>query len=71
MREYVRGMLDTSITAESMLVMSLLSDAQELIAMGEPRRAIDLLNVAKVAIDMSLGERDEHGRHETTGKRYE
>lgn len=69
-QEYIRRVLDEGHTPESMLAMSLASDAQELIARGMLREASELLNDIKYIIQLSLGERDEHGRHEITGIRF-
>lgn len=59
----VLKMADNNLMPISLLVMSMLSDAQEMMARGMTGEANEVLNNAKIIIDARLAHKDEHGRH--------
>jgi hypothetical protein len=62
-KQEVLQMADNSLMPHSLLVMSMLSDVQEMMARGMTKAANDTLNNAKIIIDARLATKDEHGRH--------
>lgn len=56
--------VDGGVTPAAMFAMGMLSDVQQLIAMGQYQTAIQALNDAKVVINERLATKDEHGRHD-------
>ena len=61
--ERVLKMADNSVMPISLLVMSMLSDAQEAMHFGQVDMANEILNEAKIIINHRLSKKDEHGRH--------
>lgn len=59
----VLSALNQSTMPPALYAMSMASDAQELIAMGNVEDAREVLNDLKIVIDHKLSVKDEQGRH--------
>ena len=62
-KNLILEVVDMSLTPVSMLVMSMISDAQEAIERGNKTLAHMILNNVKTVIDNRLSVKDAEGRH--------